>query len=303
MYQVDPSGTASRTHTRERNERFGDSSLDDEISIDAKNALNKKGAVQLEYQIKNTHRNIGTRISGMIGFQYGNSGLPAGSIDLTLYGSAGQSLGTFLAPGIRMKVLGEANDYVCKGMHGGELIVRPPAEANYEWAANQVVGNTCLYGATGGRFFAAGRAGERFCVRNSGGTAVIEGLGDHGCEYMTGGLVIVLGSIGRNFGAGMSGGRAYIYDPDNMVPENLNPAMVGLERLIDEDETKAVQKLIYEHLEFTESPRANEILKNWFESAGKFWCVVPHPPEAKPAAKPIHELAEEKANPAPTGGF
>ncbi|MBL69065.1 MAG: glutamate synthase large subunit [Verrucomicrobiales bacterium] len=303
VYQVDPSGTATRIHTRERNERFGDSSLDDEIAIDAKNALNGKGSVQLEYRIKNTHRNIGTRISGMIGFQYGNAGLPEGSIDLTLHGSAGQSLGTFLAPGIRMKVFGEANDYVCKGMHGGELIVRPPAEAKYEWAANQVVGNTCLYGATGGRFFAAGRAGERFCVRNSGATAVIEGVGDHGCEYMTGGQVVVLGSIGRNFGAGMSGGRAYIYDPENNVPENLNPAMVGLERLIDEDEIKAVQKLIYEHLELTESPRANEILKNWTDAAGQFWCVVPHPPEAKPAAKPVHELAEEKAKPAPTGGF
>jgi glutamate synthase (NADPH/NADH) large chain/glutamate synthase (ferredoxin) len=303
LHQVDPSGTAPRIHTRERNERFGDSSLDDEIAIDAKNALNGKGKVQLEYRIKNTHRNIGTRISGMIGFQYGNVGLPEHSIDLTLHGSAGQSLGTFLAPGIRMKLFGEANDYVCKGMHGGEIIIRPPSDAKYEWATNQIVGNTCLYGATGGRFFAAGRAGERFCVRNSGGTAVVEGLGDHGCEYMTGGRVVVLGDIGRNFGAGMSGGRAYIFDPDNKVPENLNPAMVGLERLIDEDETKAMQKLIYEHLELTESPLANEILKNWTESVGQFWCVVPHPPEAKPAAKPVHELADEKAKPAPTGGF
>jgi len=303
LHQVDPSGTAPRIHTRERNERFGDSSLDDEIAIDAKNALNGKGKVELEYRIKNTHRNIGTRISGMIGFQYGNVGLPEHSIDLTLHGSAGQSLGTFLAPGIRMKLFGEANDYVCKGMHGGEIIIRPPADAKYEWAANQIIGNTCLYGATGGRFFAAGRAGERFCVRNSGGTAVVEGLGDHGCEYMTGGCVVVLGGIGRNFGAGMSGGRAYIFDPDNKVPENLNPAMVGLERLIDEDETKAVQKLVYEHLELTESPLANEILKNWTESVGQFWCVVPHPPEAKPAAKPVHELADEKAKPAPTGGF
>ena len=303
LHQVDSSGTAPRIHTRERNERFGDSSLDDEIAIDAKNALNGKGKVELEYRIKNTHRNIGTRISGMIGFQYGNVGLPEHSIDLTLHGSAGQSLGTFLAPGIRMKLFGEANDYVCKGMHGGEIIIRPPADAKYEWAANQIIGNTCLYGATGGRFFAAGRAGERFCVRNSGGTAVVEGLGDHGCEYMTGGCVVVLGGIGRNFGAGMSGGRAYIFDPGNKVPENLNPAMVGLERLIDEDETKAVQKLVYEHLELTESPLANEILKNWTESVGQFWCVVPHPPEAKPAAKPVHELADEKAKPAPTGGF
>ncbi|MFM8359846.1 MAG: glutamate synthase-related protein, partial [Verrucomicrobiota bacterium] len=215
LYQVDPSGTLPRIHTRERNERFGDSSLDDKIMTDARVALQGKGIARLSYKIKNVHRNIGTRVSGHIGYTYGDKGLPDGSaLDITLKGSAGQSFGTFLARGVRLKLVGEANDYVGKGMNGGEIVVRPPDGIRFAWAENQIVGNTCLYGATGGRLFAAGRAGERFAVRNSGGTAVVEGVGDHGCEYMTGGLVVVLGETGRNFGAGMSGGRAYVYDPE-----------------------------------------------------------------------------------------
>ena len=160
-----------------------------------------------------------------------------------------------------------------------------------------------MYGATGGRLFAAGRAGERFCVRNSGGVAVVEGVGDHGCEYMTGGLVIVLGNTGRNFGAGMSGGLAYVYDPENIFPNRYNDAMIGIERLSDAEEIKRVQSLIYAHLENTESPRANEILKNWKGTVTRFWRVVPHPSEAKPSGRPVHELAEEKTKPAPKGGF
>jgi glutamate synthase (ferredoxin) len=303
LYQVDPSGTVTRIHTRERNERFGDSSLDDKIMHDAKAALNGKGIVKLRYEINNTHRNIGTRISGHIGYTIGDKGLEEGAIDITFKGSAGQSFGTFLAKGIRLRLIGEANDYVGKGMNGGEIIVRPPESCKFVWADNSIIGNTVMYGATGGRLFAAGRAGERFCVRNSGGTAVVEGVGDHGCEYMTGGLVIVLGSTGRNFGAGMSGGLAYIYDPENIFPNRYNDAMIGIERLSDGDEIKRVQALIYAHLENTESPRANEILKNWKGTVTRFWRVVPQPAEAKPAGKPVHELAEEKSQPAPAGGF
>jgi glutamate synthase domain-containing protein 2/glutamate synthase domain-containing protein 1 len=187
LCQVDPTGTAPRIHTRDRNERFGDSPLDDRILNDAKKALNGKGSVRLRYKVNNTHRNIGTRVSGQIGYQYGDKGLPEGcTLDLELAGSAGQSLGTFLAAGLRIKLTGEANDYVGKGMNGGEIIVRPPEGARFVWAENQILGNVVLYGATGGRLFAAGRAGERFGVRNSGGVAVVEGVGDHGCEYMTG---------------------------------------------------------------------------------------------------------------------
>ncbi|HSH96062.1 MAG TPA: glutamate synthase large subunit, partial [Roseimicrobium sp.] len=290
LYQVDPSGTATRVHTRERNERFGDSSLDDKIVNDAKLALQGKGKVKLTYKINNVVRNVGTKVSGQIGYQYGDKGLPEASIDITLKGSAGQSFGTFLANGIRLKLVGEANDYVGKGMNGGEIVVRPPEACKFVWADNQIIGNTVMYGATGGRLLAAGRAGERFCVRNSGGTAVVEGTGDHGCEYMTGGLVVVLGSVGRNFGAGMSGGLAYIYDRENMVPDRYNNAMVGIERLSDTEEIKRLQALVYAHLEATESPLASEILKNWKDSINHFWRVVPHPAEAKPASKPVHEV-------------
>ncbi|MDB6111580.1 MAG: glutamate synthase large subunit [Pedosphaera sp.] len=303
LYQVDPSGTATRIHTRDRNERFGDSSLDDKIMHDDKSALNGRGKVSFRYEIDNTRRNIGTRISGHIGYTVGDKGLEEGAIDLTFKGSAGQSFGAFLAKGISLRLLGEANDYVGKGMNGGEIIVRPPETCKFVWSDNTIIGNTVMYGATGGRLFAAGRAGERFCVRNSGGTAVVEGVGDHGCEYMTGGLVIVLGTTGRNFGAGMSGGLAYVYDPENIFPNRYNNAMIGIERLADAEETKRVQSLIYAHLEKTESPRANEILKNWKGTLSRFWRVVPHPAEAKPAGKPVHELAEEKSSPAPTGGF
>jgi glutamate synthase (NADPH/NADH) large chain/glutamate synthase (ferredoxin) len=301
--QVDPTGASPRHHTRERNERFGDSSLDDLIMQEAKAALNGKGSVKLHYDINNTRRNIGTRISGHIGYTVGDRGLEEGAIDLTFRGSAGQGFGTFLAKGIRLRLLGEANDYVGKGMNGGEIILRPPENSTFVWADNTILGNTVMYGATGGRLFAAGRAGERFCVRNSGGVAVVEGLGDHGCEYMTGGVVVVLGSTGRNFGAGMSGGRAYVYDPENVFPNRYNNAMIGIDRLSDAEEVKRVEGLVYAHLEHTESPRAREILRNWKGTMSRFWRVVPHPAEAKPSGKPLHEWAGEKPAPAPTGGF
>ena len=303
LYQVDPSGTSTRIHTRERNERFGDVSLDDTIITDAKNAINGKGSIKLEYKIKNIHRNIGTRVAGQIGYRYGDKGLPEGTIDVTFRGSAGQGFATFLANGMRLRLIGEANDYVGKGMNGGEIIVRPPDGMQFVWADNQVIGNTVMYGSTGGRLFAAGRAGERFCVRNSGGTAVVEGVGDHGCEYMTGGKVIVLGVAGRNFGAGMSGGIAYVYDEHDRFSSLYNPSMIDIERLDDEAEIKDLQALIYQHLEATESIRANDILKNWKESLNKFWRVVPHPPEAKPTSKPVHEMEDEAAKKPPAGGY
>ncbi|MBM3901205.1 MAG: glutamate synthase large subunit [Verrucomicrobia bacterium] len=296
MFQVDPTGTAPRIHTRERNERFGDSSLDDKIMNDARVALQGKGVVKLSYKITNVHRNIGTKVSGQIGYQYGDIGLPEGSIDVTLKGSAGQSFGTFLAKGVRLKLVGEANDYVGKGMNGGEIVVRPPDAVKFPWADNSVAGNTCLYGATGGRLFAAGRAGERFGVRNSGGTAVVEGVGDHGCEYMTGGLVVVLGETGRNFGAGMSGGRAYVWDPQDVFPRRYNDGMVGLERLKDDEEAKRLEALIYAHLEATESPRASQILKSWSQSRGQFWVVVPHPAMAPPGTAPVHQPEKPAAS-------
>ena len=303
LYQVDPTGSSPRIHTRDRNERFGDYSLDDQIIIDAKKALNGKGKVQLNYRVSNVRRNIGTKVSGHIGFNQGDAGLEEASVDLTLHGSAGQGLGTFLASGIRIKLFGEANDYVGKGMNGGEIIVRPPENCGFVWADNIIIGNTVMYGATGGKLFAAGKAGERFCVRNSGGTAVVEGVGDHGCEYMTGGKVVVLGETGRNFGAGMSGGIAYIYDKSGQFADSYNKAMVSLERLDENDEIKELQSLIYAHLEATDSKAAKDLLQDWETALSKFWRVVPHPPEAKPASKPVHELSKEKPEAPPAGSF
>jgi glutamate synthase (NADPH/NADH) large chain/glutamate synthase (ferredoxin) len=256
----------------------------------ARVALQGKGVAVLSYKINNTHRNIGTRVSGHIGYSFGDKGLPEGSrLEITLRGSAGQSLGCFLARGVRLILIGEANDYVGKGMNGGEIVVRPPDDVRYGWSDNSVVGNVCLYGATGGRLLAAGRAGERFGVRNSGGVAVVEGVGDHGCEYMTGGTVVVLGETGRNFAAGMSGGRAYVWDPENQLPGRFNPGMVELERLTHDDEAKRIEALIYAHLEATESPRAGGLLKSWSQSRCQFWVVVPRPAEARPSSQPVHE--------------
>ncbi len=300
LYQMEDE-SASRIHTRERNERFGSSTLDDRMITDAKSALTRKEPMKLNYSIHNTYRNIGTKLSGQIAFQYGEAGLPDGCIDVVLNGSAGQSFGAFLANGVRLRLYGEANDYVGKGMNGGEIIIRPFQECSFEWSENSIIGNTVMYGSTGGKLFAAGKAGERFCVRNSGGTAVVEGVGDHGCEYMTGGMVVILGSAGRNFGAGMSGGRAYVYDTEGSFPNLYNKAMVNLEKLTDEEEVKRVQGLIYEHLEKTESPRANEILKNWSSEVEKFWVVAPYPPEAQPESKPVHELRSDEEKKSPKG--
>ncbi len=299
LTQVDPTGASTRLHTRERNERFGDSSLDDRIMTDARVALQGKGTAQLSYKVTNVHRNIGTRVSGHIGYVYGDKGLPEGSaIHIALRGSAGQSFGCFLAKGVELHLTGEANDYVGKGMNGGQIVIRPPDGMAYEWATNSICGNTCLYGATGGQLFAAGGAGERFAVRNSGGIAVIENVGDHACEYMTGGTVVVLGETGRNFGAGMSGGRAYVWDPHHRLPARHNPGMVGLERLTDAAESGEIERLLNRHLELTDSPRARQLLADWPVARGQFQVVVPHPSEARPAQQPVHEPEKASAQPA-----
>src|SRR5690606_26810190 len=229
LHNPDPSGELDRYHTRERNERFGnEGSLDEAITQEARDViLGKSARLVARYKITNVNRDVGTYLSGQIAYQKGNAGLPPGTIDLTFTGSAGQSFGTFLVNGVRLTLNGEANDYVGKGMNGGEIIIRPKATETFVWKDQSIIGNTCLYGATGGYVFVAGRAGERFAVRNSGATAVVEGVGDHGCEYMTGGLVVILGETGTNFGAGMSGGIAFVYDEKGEFPKRINPAMIG----------------------------------------------------------------------------
>ena len=280
LHNPDPSGELDRYHTRERNERFGnEGSLDEAIVQEARDVLLKmSSSLVRRYKITNVNRDVGTQLSGQIALYNGDEGLPPGTIDLTFTGSAGQSFGAFLVNGVRLTLLGEANDYVGKGINGGEIVIRPKPSETFVWKDQSIIGNTCLYGATGGTLFAAGRAGERFAVRNSGATAVVEGVGDHGCEYMTGGLVVILGETGVNFGAGMSGGIAFVYDEKGAFEKKINPAMIGLERIADAGESRSLRDLIALHFRFTGSKQAQFLMENWDAEGGKFWKVVPFPP-------------------------
>ncbi|MDP8924698.1 MAG: glutamate synthase large subunit, partial [Chloroflexota bacterium] len=275
---ADPSGTRPRLHVVSRNARPSDTSLEPEIIRDAQAALDHGKRVRLRYTIQNAHRSAGTRLAGEIARRYGSAGLPAETIEIRFKGSAGQSFGAWATNGMRLILEGEANDYVGKGLCGGEIVLTPPAEAAFPPHENVILGNTVLYGATSGRLFAAGRAGERFAVRNSGATAVVEGVGDHGCEYMTGGTIVVLGEVGRNFAAGMSNGMAYVLDPDNILPSRYNPEMVKLERPMELDDLEQLYALVREHFEKTGSPRAQQIIDGWDYARTQFWKVVPLPP-------------------------
>jgi glutamate synthase (NADPH/NADH) large chain/glutamate synthase (ferredoxin) len=280
LHNPDPTGELDRCHTRERNERFGaEGSLDEQLLQEARDViLGKSARLVARYRITNVNRDVGTHLSGQIAYQRGNDALPPGTIDLTFTGSAGQSFGAFLVGGLRLLLNGEANDYVGKGMAGGEIIIRPRASEKYRWCDNVIIGNTCLYGATGGSLFAAGWAGERFAVRNSGATAVVEGVGDHGCEYMTRGVVVVLGPTGTNFGAGMSGGLAFVHDEHGGLASRINPQMIGIERLNSEEEISSLRQLVGAHARATGSPHAQAILDAWDTAISRFWKVVPHPP-------------------------
>ncbi|MFB2738738.1 glutamate synthase large subunit [Umezakia ovalisporum] len=257
--------------------------LDDELLADPEiqGAISNQSTVTKTLPIVNTDRTVGARLAGVIASKYGDSGFE-GQVNLHFHGSAGQSFGAFNLPGITLKLEGEANDYVGKGMHGGEIIIKPPTDATYDPGQNVIVGNTCLYGSTGGVLFVNGLAGERFAVRNSKGVAVIEGAGDHCCEYMTGGVIVVLGKVGRNVGAGMTGGLAYFLDEDNSLPELVNPEIVKIQRVITAAGAKQLQELIRTHSDRTGSPKAKMILENWQEYLPKFWQLVP-PSEANSA--------------------
>ncbi|MBA3842642.1 MAG: glutamate synthase large subunit [Actinobacteria bacterium] len=232
-----------------------------------------EGDAERTFDVRNVDRTIGGLLSNHVTKQHGRAGLPAGSIAFELHGSAGQSFGAWLAPGIDLTLHGDANDYVGKGLSGGTLVIRPPEAARFRAEENVIVGNTVLYGATAGKAFFRGTAGERFAVRNSGASAVVEGIGDHGCEYMTGGRVVVLGATGRNFAAGMSGGIAYVWDRDGTFVSRCNHQLVGLEELDPSDE-EAVQELLREHLERTGSAAAAAVLGDW--DAASFVKVMPH---------------------------
>jgi len=274
--------TAVRYATRDRNDPEHDQPLDDIILQDAEESIRDAKPVKLSYKVDNTNRSLATKVSGEVAYQYGEEGLPEGTLELDLTGTAGQSFGAFLTSGIRLVLTGEGNDYVGKSMSGGEIIVRPMPDHLFIPEKNSIIGNTVMYGATAGTLFANGRAGERFCVRNSGGTAVVEGIGDHGCEYMTGGTVVVLGSTGKNFGAGMTGGIAFVYDEENKFPGRYNNQLVGAERLTGTDDESILKDLVTKHAEKTGSPLAARLLADWHGSLGQFWKVTPHIPEAKP---------------------
>jgi glutamate synthase (ferredoxin) len=268
--------------------------VDDQLLADAdiQVAIKNQSTVNKTISIVNTDRTVGARLAGAIASQYGDSGFE-GQINLNFLGSVGQSFGAFNLPGLTLTLTGEANDYVGKGMHGGEIIIKPPAEATYDPAQNVIVGNTCLYGATGGVLFANGLAGERFAVRNSKGTAVIEGAGDHCCEYMTGGVIVVLGKVGRNVGAGMTGGLGYFLDEDGSFPELVNKAIVKTQRVGTEAGAKQLYELIKTHCDRTGSPKAQLIIENWAEFLPKFWQLVP-PSEADSPEANLEAETEQK---------
>jgi len=254
-------------------------SLDNrEILKRAQPAIESGQAVTIDLPIINTDRVVGTITGAEISRKHGPDGLKEDTVSINLTGSAGQSLGAFCPKGMTFTVTGDTNDYLGKGLSGGKIIVRPPADSPFLSHENIIAGNVCFYGATDGQAFVSGVVGERFCVRNSGVQAVVEGLGDHGCEYMTGGLVLCLGKTGRNFGAGMSGGVAYIYDEDGeFVSRRLNSEMVKTYPLVEceDQEIEKVRKLVEQHAELTNSQRAIELLTNWGSSSSKFVKVMP----------------------------
>ena len=272
--------------------------LDHTLIAQAMPALERKEKVVIEAVIRNLNRTCGTMLSHEVAKRYGHAGLPDDTITLKLSGTAGQSLGAFLARGVTMELTGEANDYVGKGLSGGRIVIKPPAAFKGKSEENIIVGNTVLYGAIAGEVYFSGVAGERFAVRNSGATAVVEGTGDHGCEYMTGGTVVVLGQTGRNFAAGMSGGVAYVLDEDGSFEKRCNLSMVALEAVSEDDglpeagelegnspvnvrhlgraDEELLKSLIEKHANYTGSARAEAILKKWSAWRGKFVKVMPH---------------------------
>ena len=301
---------------KDRQDHGLDKALDHTLIADAQAALEKGEPVRGEYKLRNVNRTAGAMLSGEVAKRYGHAGLPDDTIALTFRGTAGQSFGAFAARGVALTLIGDGNDYVGKGLSGGRVVVRQPAGSLRDPTQNIIVGNTVLYGAIAGEAYFEGVAGERFAVRNSGAVAVVEGLGDHGCEYMTGGVVVVLGDTGRNFAAGMSGGVAYVYDPRSRFAELCNKAMVDLEtiaptaggdesgrpsqRSISVDnagmgdllahDAERLRILIERHHLHTGSKRAAEILDNWDVALAAFVKVMP-----RDYRRALQDMANERA--------
>ena len=250
-------------------------SLDQKIISDAEALFNNKQKIQLTYNIQNTDRALGTRLSSKVTSKFGMSQLPDDHAFIRLRGTAGQSLGAFLAKGITLEVFGDANDYVGKGLSGGKIIVRPKTSSKIIAKDNVIIGNTVLYGATKGKLFAAGLAGDRFCVRNSGAETIIEGCGDNGCEYMTGGNVVILGSVGNNFAAGMTGGMAFVYDKEGTLPVRINLDTVIYQQQMTPYWENYLFLKIEEHYQVTQSNHAKNLIENWEKEKLLFWQVIP----------------------------
>jgi len=283
-------GPEIATHCVELQDHGIEKALDNQLIELSRDAIEHKTPVVIEMAIRNVNRTVGTMLSAEISRRWGEEGLPAGTISLRFHGSGGQSFGAFMASGIDVHLVGDANDYFGKGMSSGRMVVVPPPESTFVPEENSIVGNVALYGATGGEVYLRGMAGERFAVRNSGAKAVVEGVGDHGCEYMTGGIVVVLGETGRNFAAGMSGGIAYVLDERSMFAGHCNAGMVSLGPVPEEDGA-ILEALVRQHLELTESAVAARLLASWQESLAKFVRVMP--------VDYARVLAERRAAPRP----
>jgi glutamate synthase (NADPH/NADH) large chain/glutamate synthase (ferredoxin) len=251
-----------------------DAALDHELMKLAEPALLAKEAVAATLPIRNIHRTVGAMLSGEITRRYGSEALPEDTIQFELTGSAGQSFGAFCCRGVTLKLIGESNDYAGKGLSGGKLIIAPPPQTRFVPEETIIIGNTSLYGATSGELYAYGMAGERFAVRNSGATAVIEGVGDHGCEYMTGGVVVILGRVGRNFAAGMSGGIAFVFNEDNLFEKQCNLSLIALEPVTEKEDRKLLKELIQRHARYTGSQKAKTILKTFDQMLSHFVKVI-----------------------------
>ncbi len=273
LAQADPGPHARYCTLQGRNEV--PETLDAQMIQDAGPLFGRGEKMQLQYTIRNTHRAIGTKISSQITRKFGMTTLAPAHLTVRLRGSAGQSLGAFAVQGLKLEVMGDANDYVGKGLSGATIVVRPPPSSGLASNENTIIGNTCLYGATAGMLFAAGQAGERFAVRNSGATTVVEGCGSNGCEYMTGGTVVILGQIGDNFGAGFTGGAAFIYDPDNLFAVRVNPDTLLWQRVASSYWEQSLKELVTAHVTETSSRYAARLLHEWDRTLPHFWHVVP----------------------------
>ena len=261
-------------NTKKQNHNL-EKSLDMSLFRSIRNNIEKKQKININMEIGNTNRVFGTILSNEVSKIWGANGLPNDTLNINLNGSAGQSFGAWITKGITLNLEGDANDFVGKGLSGGKIIIYPPKDSNFVPEENILLGNVALYGATDGEAYFRGIAAERFCVRNSGAKVVVEGIGDHGCEYMTGGRAVILGETGRNFGAGMSGGIAYVYDPKGKFIRKCNLSTFDLEDLVIKEDVEELKKLISNHLKYTKSDVAEKILSNWNQELKNFTKVMP----------------------------